>query len=70
MDKKEKKPFTQKNAYELNAKLGRQLEQYEKELMAMIPDTRTCKPKIQQRMKDFNQAYEMLIREIIMNGDY
>jgi len=68
MEKKEQKTFTQKNAYELNQKLAQQLEQYEKELMEMIPDNRTCKPEIQQRMKEFNNAYAMLVKEIYINA--
>lgn len=70
MKKEEKKAFTQKNAYKLNGKLAEQLEQYEKELMEMIPDDRTCKAKIQERMKELNNAYVMLIRAICMNADY
>lgn len=66
----EKKTFTQKNAFELNSKLAEQLAQYEKELMEMIPDNRTCKPKIQQRIKELNNAFAMLAKEIYMNAEY
>ena len=70
MEKKEQKTFTQKNAYELNQKLAQQLEQYEKELMEMIPENRTCKLEIQQRMKEFNNAYAMLVKQICINAQY
>ena len=64
-----KKKLTSKEAYELNQKLALQMEKYQKELFEMIEDNRTCKPKIQQRMKEFNNAFSMLVCEIYKNTE-